>query len=74
MCSGGLAKAKTFIEQQRAKGEPMLVLNAGDDFVGSEWDHYYKGKATAHFMNQLGIDAMVSLIQHVESLPPYRCF
>lgn len=58
MCSGGLAKAKTFIQRERAKGQPLLVLNAGDDFVGSAWDHYYKGKATAHFMNQLGLDAM----------------
>jgi len=51
---------KALIDQERAKGLPVLVLNAGDDFIGTEWDNRYQGKATAHFMNQLGITAMVS--------------
>lgn len=59
-CAGGLARAKTFIQQERHKGEPMLVLNAGDDFIGTLWDHHFKGRASAHFLNQLGIDALVS--------------
>lgn len=49
---------KTVIDQERAKGKPVLVLNAGDDFIGTLWDHHFKGKAVSHFVNQLGITAM----------------
>eukprot|EP00210_Caulerpa_lentillifera_P005126 g4898.t1 len=70
---------KTMIDQERSKGLPVLVLNAGDDFVGTEWDNRYRGKATGHFMNQLGITAMTLgnhefdfgadvLLEHVKSL------
>ncbi|GMH42377.1 hypothetical protein BSKO_10296 [Bryopsis sp. KO-2023] len=62
-CTGGLARMKTFIEWEKEKEEPVLVLNAGDDFIGTLWDHHYKGKAAAHFMNQLGID-VVTLGNH----------
>lgn len=50
---------KTVIDQERAKGKPVLVLDAGDNFIGTLWDHHYKGKAVAHFMNQMGITASV---------------
>ena len=58
-CHGGIARMKTIIQRERAKGVPVIVLNAGDNFVGTEWDNRYQGSATAHFMNQLGITAMV---------------
>lgn len=50
---------KTVIDNERSEGMPTLVLNAGDDFVGTEWNTRYKGKANAHFMSKLGITAMV---------------
>lgn len=54
---------KMVIEEERAKakarGEEVLLLNAGDDFAGTKWDYNYKGKAVAHFFRELGIDAMV---------------
>lgn len=57
---------KVVIDEERrkakARGEEVLVLNAGDDFAGTPWDYHYKGKAVAHFFNQLGIDAMVQCI------------
>lgn len=61
-CHGGVARMKTAINEERAKaaarGEEVLLLNAGDDFAGTKWDHHYKGKAVAHFFKDLGIDAM----------------
>lgn len=57
-CHGGIARMKTAIEWERSKGLPVLLLNAGDDFIGTHWDFAYKGEATAAFMNQLGITAM----------------
>lgn len=56
-CQGGIARMKTVIDQERAKGKPLLVLDAGDNFIGTLWDHHYKGKALSHFFNQLGITA-----------------
>lgn len=57
-CHGGIARMKTVIDQERQKGLPLLVLNAGDDFVGTLWDYHFKGNATATFMKQLNITAM----------------
>eukprot|EP01026_Neomeris_dumetosa_P053871 TRINITY_DN48202_c0_g1_i4.p1 TRINITY_DN48202_c0_g1~~TRINITY_DN48202_c0_g1_i4.p1 ORF type:complete len:281 (-),score=36.36 TRINITY_DN48202_c0_g1_i4:364-1206(-) len=53
---------KAVIDQERAKGDmPVLVLNAGDDFIGTAWDYNWRwdgSKGMAHFMNTLGIDVM----------------
>eukprot|EP01025_Chloroclados_australasicus_P027571 TRINITY_DN27322_c0_g1_i4.p1 TRINITY_DN27322_c0_g1~~TRINITY_DN27322_c0_g1_i4.p1 ORF type:complete len:801 (-),score=68.51 TRINITY_DN27322_c0_g1_i4:1417-3606(-) len=59
-CFGGIARIKTIVDQTRAEGTPMLLLDGGDDFVGTSWDyHDPTNKATAHFLNRLGVDAMV---------------
>ncbi|GMH40257.1 hypothetical protein BSKO_08161 [Bryopsis sp. KO-2023] len=61
-CHGGVARMKVVIEQERAaakaRGEEVLLLDAGDDFVGTLWDHHYKGEAISKFFNRLDIDAM----------------
>ncbi|GMH35499.1 hypothetical protein BSKO_03367 [Bryopsis sp. KO-2023] len=57
-CHGGMARMKTLIDEERKDDLPMYILNAGDDFVGTEWNTQYKGKANAHFMKKLGITAM----------------
>jgi len=57
-CHGGIARMKTAIDWERSKGLPVLLLNAGDDFIGTHWDFAFKGEATASFMNQLGVTAM----------------
>lgn len=59
VCHGGIARMKTVIDQERAKGKPVLVLDAGDDFIGTLWDHHFKGQAVAHFFQQMGITAAV---------------
>eukprot|EP00803_Ostreobium_quekettii_P004612 evm.model.scf_439.3 EVM.evm.TU.scf_439.3 scf_439:22723-27051(+) len=48
---------KAAIDAERRKGLPVLVLNAGDDFIGTHWDYAYKGGAAAVFLNQLNITA-----------------
>ncbi|CAD7705153.1 unnamed protein product [Ostreobium quekettii] len=78
-CHGGIARLKAAIEAERKKGLPVLVLNAGDDFIGTHWDYVYKGEPTAVLMNQLGITVAAAgnhdfdhgvdyLTQHVKKL------
>ena len=59
-CFGGVARRYTLIQEllQRA-GPNLLFLDAGDQFQGTLWFNYFKGNATAHFMNKLNYDAMV---------------
>ncbi|XP_072043475.1 5'-nucleotidase-like [Amphiura filiformis] len=62
-CLGGVARRGSVIEEVRnEQGHDgadlnVLLLDGGDQFVG-EWFNVYKGKATSHFMNKLGYDAM----------------
>ena len=42
-----------------AKGEPVLVLEAGDAFQGSLFFTAYSGQAEAEMLNRIGLDAMV---------------
>lgn len=49
----------TYVKQQRALDPDLLLLNAGDDFIGTEWDRKASVDAAAAFMNVLGPDAMV---------------
>eukprot|EP01026_Neomeris_dumetosa_P041854 TRINITY_DN3475_c0_g1_i1.p1 TRINITY_DN3475_c0_g1~~TRINITY_DN3475_c0_g1_i1.p1 ORF type:complete len:711 (-),score=121.41 TRINITY_DN3475_c0_g1_i1:853-2985(-) len=77
-CFGGLARMKTIVDQVRAENKPMLLLNGGDDFVGTSWDYNDRtNKATARFLSKLGVDAMAlgnhefdhgpdNLIAHIE--------
>lgn len=58
-CHGGIARMKTVIDRERSEGLRTLVLNAGDDFVGTIWNTRFKGRANSHFMKKLGITAMV---------------
>lgn len=61
-CFGGTARFVTKIAELRqqfeAAGEPVILLDAGDQFQGSLFYTTYKGKDTAEFMNKLGYDAM----------------
>ncbi|MFV0292886.1 MAG: bifunctional metallophosphatase/5'-nucleotidase [Paracoccus sp. (in: a-proteobacteria)] len=61
-CFGGTARLATKIAEMRtrfeAAGEPVLLLDGGDQFQGSLFYTTYKGKDTAEFMNALGYDAM----------------
>lgn len=63
LCFGGVARRRTAIEKVRNERDDInvLLLDAGDQFVGA-WFNHYEGRATSHFMNRLGYDAMVSTI------------
>ncbi|MFV0432320.1 MAG: 5'-nucleotidase C-terminal domain-containing protein [Alphaproteobacteria bacterium] len=60
-CFGGAARLAEAIKEGRAdakaKGQDSLVLVGGDAFQGTLYYSFYKGKATADVMNQMGIDA-----------------
>lgn len=49
----------SFVKQQRQLDPDLLLLNAGDDFIGTEWDRKAGLEAPAAFMNLLAVDAMV---------------
>eukprot|EP01024_Parvocaulis_polyphysoides_P035859 TRINITY_DN318_c0_g3_i7.p1 TRINITY_DN318_c0_g3~~TRINITY_DN318_c0_g3_i7.p1 ORF type:complete len:479 (-),score=89.18 TRINITY_DN318_c0_g3_i7:3064-4500(-) len=59
-CYGGLARMKTVVDRERAKGLPVLVLDAGDDMIGTDWNHHYWALEPATDMfNDIGLDALV---------------
>ncbi|SDE86006.1 bifunctional metallophosphatase/5'-nucleotidase [Limimaricola pyoseonensis] len=58
-CFGGIARLVTSVQDARARaGDNVLLVDGGDQFQGTLFYTYYKGKMTAEFMNQLGYDAM----------------
>ncbi len=59
-CFGGSARLVTGIEaaRQRAGNTPTLLVDGGDQFQGTLFYTYYKGKLAAEMMNKLGYDGM----------------
>ena len=57
-CFGGSARLITAIRERRAAAQHALLVDGGDQFQGSLFYSYYKGKAAAEMMNALGYDAM----------------
>ncbi len=57
-CFGGTARLDTIIKERRAASNNTILVDGGDQFQGSLFYTYYKGKAAAEFMNTLGYDAM----------------
>ena len=61
-CFGGSARLDTAIKAQRAlieeAGGNVILVDGGDQFQGSLFYTYYKGKAAAEMMNALGYDGM----------------
>lgn len=60
-CFGGFAKVATVVKQKRAEGDDLLVLDAGDEFVGTTWTTVYRGNATAQILNKIGVNAYVGI-------------
>lgn len=54
----GDAKAAAVIEEERAKVENTIVVDAGDAFQGLPISNSTKGEDRANIMNQVGYDAM----------------
>ena len=61
VCMGGAARIAAVVEQERSQvgSEGLLVLDAGDEFMGTVMDSYYKGNESLLFMGHVGIDAFV---------------
>ncbi|WP_170592300.1 bifunctional metallophosphatase/5'-nucleotidase [Ruegeria arenilitoris] len=57
-CFGGSARLVTAVNDARARAENSILVDGGDQFQGSLFYTYYKGKVAAEFMNKLGYDAM----------------
>jgi 5'-nucleotidase/UDP-sugar diphosphatase len=57
-CFGGTARLDTLIKDRRAASNNAILVDGGDQFQGTLFYTYYKGKAAAEFMNKLGYDAM----------------
>ena len=57
-CFGGTARLITAIKDARERANNSLLLDGGDQFQGTLYYTYYKGKVAAEMMNKLGYDAM----------------
>jgi 5'-nucleotidase / UDP-sugar diphosphatase len=57
-CLGGSARLMTAITDARARADNVILVDGGDQFQGTLFYTYYKGKAAAEMMNKLGYDAM----------------
>ncbi|MEQ3624302.1 MAG: bifunctional metallophosphatase/5'-nucleotidase [Celeribacter sp.] len=57
-CFGGTARLVTAITDARARADNSLLVDGGDQFQGTLFYTYYKGKLAAEMMNKLGYDAM----------------
>jgi len=57
-CFGGSARLVTAIAEARARAGNSLLVDGGDQFQGTLFYTYYKGKLAAEMMNKMGYDAM----------------
>lgn len=57
-CFGGSARLVTALEEARKRTNNAILVDGGDQFQGTLFYTYYKGKMAAEFMNKLGYDAM----------------
>ena len=57
-CFGGSARLMTAIRDARARDGNAILVDGGDQFQGTLFYTYYKGKLAAEMMNKMGYDAM----------------
>ncbi len=57
-CFGGTARLVTALAEARSRTNNAILVDGGDQFQGTLFYTYYKGKMAAEFMNKLGYDAM----------------
>lgn len=57
-CFGGSARLVTAIADARARSNNSILVDGGDQFQGTLFYTYYKGKLTAEMMNLMGYDGM----------------
>ncbi|MCK0126677.1 5'-nucleotidase/apyrase family protein [Gelidibacter sp. F2691] len=57
-CFGGSARLQTAVDEARTRTNNYILVDGGDQFQGTLFYTYYKGKLAAEMMNQMGYDAM----------------
>ena len=57
-CFGGSARLVTAIADARARSNNSILVDGGDQFQGTLFYNYYKGKTAAEMMNKLAYDGM----------------
>jgi 5'-nucleotidase len=57
-CFGGSARLVSAVNAARARSDNSILVDGGDQFQGTLFYTYYKGKLTAEMMNKMGYDAM----------------
>lgn len=57
-CFGGSARLITAINEAKARTDNHILVDGGDQFQGTLFYTYYKGKLAAEMMNLMGYDAM----------------
>ena len=57
-CFGGYARMVTAVAEARKRTPDALLVDGGDQFQGSLFYTYYKGKVAAEIMNRLQYDGM----------------
>ncbi len=57
-CFGGSARLVTAIADARKRSNNSILVDGGDQFQGTLFYTYYKGKLAAEMMNKLGYDGM----------------
>ncbi|MBV6637685.1 MAG: 5'-nucleotidase C-terminal domain-containing protein, partial [Mameliella sp.] len=57
-CFGGSARLITAINEAKARTNNHILVDGGDQFQGTLFYTYYKGKLAAEMMNLMGYDAM----------------
>ena len=55
---GGIARRYTAIQQVKAEGGNVILVDAGDAFQGTLFFNQWQGEEEAYFMNALGYQAM----------------
>lgn len=67
---GGMARRYTAIQQVKAEGGNVLLVDAGDYFQGTLFFNYWQGQEASHFMNALGYQAVAIGNHEFDSGPP----
>ena len=57
-CFGGSARLMTAVTEARARSNNSVLFDGGDQFQGTLFYTYYKGKLAAEMMNKMGYDGM----------------
>lgn len=57
-CFGGIARLVNAVTEARKRSNNSILVDGGDQFQGTLFYTYYKGRVAAEMMNKLGYDGM----------------